>query len=927
MSALAKHQSKTKMAEDLLSRDKIGVQDAVLLENYTDQAEFIQNLNKRHMSSIPYTYIGQNIVSVNPYKQLDIYSENSMKAYHNVNFYELPPHIFALSDTAYRTMTSQNVSQCILISGESGSGKTENSKYILQYLTKIKYSKESDNIKNRLINSNPLLEAFGNAKTQRNDNSSRFGKYMDVEFDYKGLPVGGHIINYLLEKARVVQQHSQERNFHIFYHLLSDSNFCQKFDLPYQNASEFKILTGDVNNSNDNKNFKEVLAAMDGSGFSENEKEDLLKIIAAVLYLGNVEFTTSEEGSGQDGEVSEISSNPSSQEAVEKCAKLLGINIDDLSNALTKRTIAAGTKQIETNLNVQQAEYAREAMVKSLYSKSFDWLVQRINKSLQVGIENRKKSLRNVSSRNVIGLLDIYGFEIFEKNLFEQVCINFCNEKLQQLFVQLTLKQEQEEYKTEQIQWEPVEYFDNRPICSLIEGKTGLINILDEECRLPGNTSDMTFLAKCENVFGNRSNESNKFFSTFNLMTSSADRKNIARNQFIIKHYAGDVTYDVDGFLDKNNDTVFRDLKATIASSNNFIAKDFFSVEEIRRKKQPETASTQFKNSLNTLMDILISKEPSYIRCIKPNEWKMSSRFDEDLVAHQVKYLGLMENLRIRRAGFAYRRLFTEFIKRYKAISKETWPSWHGPNKEGAGHIMSAMGFTDDEYKLGKTKIFIRHPKSLFALETKLMERKNELATKLQANYKGYAQKKKFGQLKEAQVTFSKYYRGRLDRIKAEERKKAATDLRKFVKGFIQRHQAVNDENRYFVQQVRLNYLKKVKENLPDSILRRDNWPECPPNCLELKSGLKNIWERNWLNDYCKSMTVSDQARMEEKYQASCLFKNKRADYSESVASPFLKSRTGMQMPDVLGATPIYKCEALKVDNKGVKRPFQLLCI
>lgn len=367
--------------------------------------------------------------------------------------------------------------------------------------------------------------------------------------------------------------------------------------MTFNNASTYKILGQGQVNSNDKTDFSNVLAAMKISGFTETEQTELLKIIAAILCLGNVEFD--QLTVGVEGEHAEIKEDDPSIQAVQQCAKLLNIEFNTLAKALTKKTISAGFRDtMETNLTLQQAIYAREAMVKSLYSKTFDWLVQRINKGLQAGLLRRQPSLKHKSSRNVIGLLDIYGFEIFEKNLFEQLCINFCNEKLQQLFVNLTLKQEQEEYQTEQIQWEPVDFFNNKPICSLIEHpKSGLIAILDEECRLPGNTSDMTFLEKTENVLNK-----NPFYKTFNLM-GPVERKDskIERNQFIIKHYAGDVTYNVDQFLDKNNDAFYRDLKATISSSDNSIAAEFFSESDIQEKRLPPTAATQFKKSLRAL--------------------------------------------------------------------------------------------------------------------------------------------------------------------------------------------------------------------------------------------------------------------------------------------------------------------------------------
>lgn len=645
----------------LAQRSSQGLNDAVLLQDINETA-FIQNLQIRFKNKFPYTYIGQTVISVNPYQQLDIYSDETIKSYRNVNFYEMPPHVFALADNSFRTMTTQNKSQCILISGESGSGKTEASKSILQFITNVKPSEQSRKIRDRLIKSNPLLEAFGNAKTNKNDNSSRFGKYMDVEFDYKGMVCGGHILNYLLEKARVIKQNNGERNFHIFYQLLAHPQLRLKYNLS-EDSKAYDILGTGTIHKDDLSDFEDTLNAMKVSEFSEKEQDSLLQIIATILHLGNVGF---EEENG----IAHISKDAKTQEAVKNAANLLGHPIEKISKALTKKTIEAGGRHIETNLNKAAAEYARDALNKALYSKSFDWLVERLNQALKS--QATARSIKG-SSKNVIGLLDIYGFEIFEKNVFEQFCINYCNEKLQQLCVQLSLKQEQEEYKSEQIEWEPVDYFDNIPICKLIEQKpTGIIAILDEECRLPGDTSDQSFLSKMEDNFPH-----SQFFTSHKIMKNNADRKTIERGtQFRIRHYAGDVTYNVENFLERNNDAFYRDLKFAIVTSSNQIAQGFFTKEDIARKRLPETAATQFKTSLNNLMEILMSKEPSYVRCIKPNNYKSAQQFDNQLVSHQVKYLGLMENLRIRRAGFAYRRSYTEFLNRYKCLSTDTWPNY-----------------------------------------------------------------------------------------------------------------------------------------------------------------------------------------------------------------------------------------------------------
>lgn len=339
----------------------------------------------------------------------------------------------------------------------------------------------------------------------------------------------------------------------------------------------------------------------------------------------------------------------------------MGVDVEELSAALTNRTIDAQGDVVTSPLSREMAFYARDALAKAVYDRLFSWLVTRLNVSLQA------KDLRGARN-NVMGILDIYGFEIFKKNNFEQFCINFCNEKLQQLFIELTLKSEQDEYRREGIEWIPVAYFDNKVICNLIEEKhKGIISILDEECLRPGDPTDITFLAKLTD----RLSDHPHYICHEKAPTQV--QKIMGRDEFRLVHYAGEVTYGVYGFLDKNNDLLFRDLKETMSKAENSIVRACFPEDEYKNKKRPETAATQFKTSLNNLMDILMCKEPSYIRCIKPNDLQTAGVFDDELVLHQVKYLGLMENLRVRRAGFAYRRyvfLYHNKIKIMEIVCK-----------------------------------------------------------------------------------------------------------------------------------------------------------------------------------------------------------------------------------------------------------------
>ncbi|KAK2497277.1 hypothetical protein MC885_004028 [Smutsia gigantea] len=688
------------MESALTARDRVGVQDFVLLENFTSEAAFIENLRRRFRENLIYTYIGPVLVSVNPYRDLQIYSRQHMERYRGVSFYEVPPHLFAVADTVYRALRTERRDQAVMISGESGAGKTEATKRLLQFYAETCPAPERGGaVRDRLLQSNPVLEAFGNAKTLRNDNSSRFGKYMDVQFDFK--------------KSRVVHQNHGERNFHIFYQLLEggEEETLRRLGLERNPQSYLYLVKGQcakVSSINDKSDWKVVRKALTVIDFTEDEVEDLLSIVASVLHLGNTHFAADEESNAQ----------VTTEHQLKYLSRLLGVEGLTLREALTHRKIIAKGEELLSPLNLEQAAYARDALAKAVYSRTFTWLVEKINRSL-ASKDAESPSWRGTT---VLGLLDIYGFEVFQHNSFEQFCINYCNEKLQQLFIELTLKSEQEEYEAEGIAWEPVQYFNNKIICDLVEEKfKGIISILDEECLRPGEATDLTFLEKLEDTV-----KPHPHFLTHKL-ADQRTRKSLGRGEFRLLHYAGEVTYSVTGFLDKNNDLLFRNLKETMCGSENPIMSRCFDRSELSDKKRPETVATQFKMSLLQLVEILKSKEPAYIRCIKPNDAKQPGRCDEVLVRHQVKYLGLMENLRVRRAGFAYRRKYEAFLQRYKSLCPETWPTWAGRPQDGVAVLIRHLGYKPEEYKMGRTKIFIRFPKTLFATEDALEVRRQSL--------------------------------------------------------------------------------------------------------------------------------------------------------------------------------------------------------
>ncbi|XP_037091688.1 unconventional myosin IC-like [Pollicipes pollicipes] len=886
------------MERALEHRHTIGVEDFVLLEDYQSQEAFVDNMRKRFNADLIYTYIGPVLVSVNPYKELGIYGEKRVNEYRGVNYYELPPHIFAVINGALTSMVEETRDQCILISGESGSGKTEASKKILQYIGVVcsRTGRDVQSVRDRLIQSNPVLEAFGNAKTVRNDNSSRFGKYMDVEFNFVGEPTSGHIRNYLLEKSRVVTQAPGECNFHIFHLLLAGASDELLKDLCLERdprAFDYTKQSGHMrNNMHDSDQYNTVINSMEIVGFGSGEQRDVQAIVAAILHLGNIRFE----------DINGTSCKVENNEVAQRISKVLGVPVADVQQALTHRTIEAQSDVVTTTLGVEQSAYARDALSKAVYDRLFSWLVRRLNTSLA--------SHGQATRHTLLGILDIYGFEVFKSNGFEQFCINYCNEKLQQLFIELTLKSEQEEYLAEGITWVPVEYFNNKIICDMIERKhTGLVSLLDEECLRPGDATDLTFLNKMTQALRTHAHY---------VAHESADnkaRKTIGRDEFRLMHYAGDVTYKVKGFMDKNNDLLYRDLKEVMAKSTNKIVQDIFPPTELQGKKMPETVSTQFKKSLDQLMTILMSKEPSYIRCIKPNDVKQSRNFDSEIISHQVKYLGLMENLRVRRAGFAYRRPFEPFLERYKSLCPDTWPKHRGRPSQGVDKLMKHLGFNSEHYSMGKTKIFIRLPKTIFDVEDAFQARKHELVTLITKIWRGRRQRLKYQEMRKSAIIIESYMRRHLAKKEAEKRRWAVGVVRKFITGFMTRNGPVTDMNRRFVAVVRREWLLRLSRALPKKLLEK-KWPKAPPPCLEADKLLRPM-HRTWLmRKYVHKLPAPKKYMFEQKVLAEKLFKGKKASYPQTIAQPFRQSRLTAEHESMKGAV---FAAVTKVDNSEVK--------
>eukprot|EP01114_Cavostelium_apophysatum_P003671 TRINITY_DN1374_c0_g3_i1.p1 TRINITY_DN1374_c0_g3~~TRINITY_DN1374_c0_g3_i1.p1 ORF type:complete len:1131 (-),score=356.14 TRINITY_DN1374_c0_g3_i1:89-3481(-) len=683
-------------------QSKNGVDDMVMLTKINNDG-INDNLKKRHAADQIYTYIGHVLISVNPYKEIKgLYIDRVLKDYKGKYRYEMPPHVYALADDMYRTMLNDRFSQCVIISGESGAGKTEASKKIMQFVAAVSGNSPSvKHVKDVILESNPLLEAFGNAKTIRNNNSSRFGKYMEIQFDISGDPEGGRIRNYLLEKSRVVYQTNGERNFHIFYQILQGADSAMQSELGITNADYFHYLNQGqcytVEGTDDRAEFQDTMNAMTCMNISQGEQQEILRLLMGILYLGNIYFKA---GGKDDAQIVE-------KQVVEMFAYLIQSDPASCTKSLCYRTISTGTQGKSARVstyncpqNVQGAEYSRDALAKALYSRLFDWIIAKINTAL--GWINDPDCL-------VLGILDIYGFEIFQKNGFEQFCINYVNEKLQQIFIQLTLKAEQEEYAKEGIKWEHIDFFNNQICCELIESKRpiGILTMLDDVCNFPKG-SDEKFLAQICEAYGQHAHFSG----------------GQGAGEFIIRHFAGDVVYNTEGFTDKNKDLLFNDLIDLAHCTSSVMIQSLFpEAKTATDKRRPTTAGFKIKESINALVATLQECNPHYIRCIKPNEKKQANNYNSDLVLHQVKYLGLLENVRVRRAGYAYRQLYEKFFYRFRVCSSQTWPSWNGDFIAGAEAILKVMNLEVGQYQKGSTKIFIRAPETVFALE-ELRERK-----------------------------------------------------------------------------------------------------------------------------------------------------------------------------------------------------------
>ncbi|KDO74224.1 hypothetical protein CISIN_1g000931mg [Citrus sinensis] len=709
-----------------------GVDDLIQL-SYLNEPSVLNNIQYRYSRDMIYSKAGPVLIAVNPFKAVPIYGNKFITAYRQKVMDS--PHVYAIADTAYNEMMGDGVNQSIIISGESGAGKTETAKFAMQYLAAL--GGGSEGIEYEILQTNHILEAFGNAKTSRNDNSSRFGKLIEIHFSAFGKICGAKIQTFLLEKSRVVQLAAGERSYHIFYQLCAGAPSFLKERLNLKVANDYNYLNQSecltIDGVDDAQNFHNLMEALDIVLIRKEDREQTFAMLAAVLWLGNISFQVIDN----ENHVEVIA-----DEAVTTAAMLMGCSSDELMLALSTHKIQAGKDSIAKKLTLQQAIDSRDALAKFIYGSLFDWIVEQINKSLEVGKQCTGRS---------INILDIYGFESFKKNSFEQFCINYANERLQQHFNRHLFKLEQEEYELDGVDWTRVEFEDNEECLNLIEKKPlGVLSLLDEESNFPKAT-DLTFANKLKQHLG-----SNSCF------------KGERGRAFSIRHYAGEVPYDTNGFLEKNRDPLQTDIIQLLSSCTCQVLQ-LFASKMLKPSPKPAASSqpgaldtqkqsvgTKFKGQLFKLMHQLENTRPHFIRCIKPNSKQLPGIYEEDLVLQQFRCCGVLEIVRISRSGYPTRMRHQEFAGRYGVLLSEKQLSQDPLSISVA--VLQQFNVLPEMYQVGYTKLYLRSGQ-LAALEDR---RKQVLQAiiRLQKCFRGYQARSRFRELCNGVITLQSFARG-----------------------------------------------------------------------------------------------------------------------------------------------------------------------
>ncbi|KAG2181223.1 hypothetical protein INT43_008806 [Umbelopsis isabellina] len=756
--------------------------------SYLNEPAVLNTIKTRYQQRTIYTYSGIVLIAANPFDRVALYEPDIIQQYSGRRRGELEPHLFAIAEDAYRCMIREQTNQTIVVSGESGAGKTVSAKYIMRYFATADDKESSGKkkkadtggmteVEEQILATNPIMEAFGNAKTTRNDNSSRFGKYIEIQFDKGSNIIGAKIRTYLLERSRLIFQPETERNYHIFYQLCAGAPASERKEFELGDYNSFHYLNqsgiGVIPGVDDVAEFEITQRSLSTVGISVQVQWQIFRLLAALLHIGNVQITGRTDAALVD-----------SDPALITATRLLGIEISEFRKWIIKKQIITRSEKIITNLTVAQALVVKDSVAKYIYANLFDWLVNVINQSLSA------KDVEAIST--FIGVLDIYGFEHFKKNSFEQFCINYANEKLQQEFNQHVFKLEQEEYIREEINWQFIEFSDNQKCIEMIEGKLGILSLLDEECRLPSGTDQ----GYC-----------NKLYSTFEKppYKDYFKKPRFSNAAFTVVHYAHDVQYESEGFLDKNKDTVPDEHLVLLQSSNFDFLVDILSVGHGDDHAQPgetnhkrmsmvkkPTLGSIFKHSLISLMDTIGQTNVHYIRCIKPNEAKIAWEFEPNMVLAQLRACGVLETIRISCAGYPSRWTFDEFAERYYAlVSSKYWdPSVQPDVRRLTGVILDACIQDKDKYQVGKTKIFFRAGQLAY-LEKLRADRWNDCAILIQKNIRRFIMRIRYLKMRDLAVRLQAVARKKVGQANLQylREEKAAILVQKNWRRYIARKQ------------------------------------------------------------------------------------------------------------------------------------------
>ncbi|KAK7097804.1 myosin heavy chain, striated muscle-like [Littorina saxatilis] len=717
---------------------------------YLNEASVLHNLRSRYQAGMIYTYSGLFCLAINPYRRLPIYTQSIVDKYRGKRKTEMPPHLFSIADNAYQFMVQDRENQSVLVTGESGAGKTENTKKVIQYFALVaaatgkkedepapETTSKKGTLEDQIVQCNPVLEAYGNAKTTRNNNSSRFGKFIRIHFGPQGKIAGADIETYLLEKSRVTFCQASERNYHIFYQITSNAIPAYNEKLLVQPDPGLYTFANQghltVDGIDDVEEMKVTDSAFDVLGFTEDEKLSMFKCTACIMHFGEMKFKQRGEQAESEGTAE-----------AEKVAFLLGINAGDLLKGLLKPKIKVGSEYVIQGRTMAQVVNSVSALAKSLYNRMFEWLVKRVNKTL----DTKKKR------QFYIGVLDIAGFEIFDFNSFEQLCINYTNERLQQFFNHHMFVLEQEEYKKENIEWTFIDFGMDLAACiELIEKPMGILSILEEECMFP-KSSDKTLLDKLN---GNHLGKS----ACFSKPGKPKKQGQIAAH-FELHHYAGNVPYNITGWLEKNKDPLNETVVELLTHSKEHLVQALFAPPEasdgapVKKKKSTsfQTISSTHKESLNKLMKNLYSTHPHFVRCLIPNELKEPGLIDASLVLHQLQCNGVLEGIRICRKGFPNRIIYSECKQRYSILAPNAIPTGFVDGKQVTDKILTALQLDPNEYRLGTTKVFFKAG-VLGMLEEMRDERLSKIIAMFQAFIRGYLVRKQYKKLQDQRIGLS----------------------------------------------------------------------------------------------------------------------------------------------------------------------------